>query len=306
MFTGLSAFPLTPLDEHGIDEAALGRLVQRAAAAGVDSLGVLGSTGSYAYLGRQERRRVLEVAIAHAGGTPVLAGIGALRTRDVLAHAADAQETGAAAVLLAPVSYQPLTPEEVYGLYEDAAAELSVPLVVYDNPRTTGFAFTDELHAAIARLPRVSSVKIPPVPAGPDTAAARIGALRTLLPDAVTIGISGDACAATALTHGADAWYSVLAGVLPEVCVALTRAALGVARRGGVAGADDDGAARALSARLTPIWDLFAEHGSVRVAAAAAEVLGLTASPSLPRPLRPLDAEARAAVVRALETIGAG
>lgn len=305
MFTGLSAFPLTPLDEHGIDEAALGRLVQRAAAAGVDSLGVLGSAGNYAYLGREERRRVLEVAVADAGGTPVLAGIGALRTRDVLTHAADAQEAGAAALLLAPVSYQPLTPEEVYGLYEDAAAEVSVPLVVYDNPRTTGFAFTDELHAAIATLPGVASVKIPPVPADPDAAAARIGALRALLPDTVTIGISGDACAATALAHGADAWYSVLAGVLPEVCVALTRAALGGARRGGAAGADDDGAARALSARLAPVWELFAEHGSVRVAAAAAEVLGLTASPSLPRPLRPLDAEARAAVVRALDAIGA-
>ncbi|AMM31903.1 Dihydrodipicolinate synthetase family protein [Sinomonas atrocyanea] len=305
MFTGLSAFPLTPLDEHGIDEAALGRLVQRAAAAGVDSFGVLGSTGSYAYLGREERRRVLDTAVAHAGATPVLAGIGALRTRDVLAHAADAQEAGAAAVLLAPVSYQPLTPEEVYGLYEDAAAELSVPLVVYDNPRTTGFAFTDELHAAIATLPGVASVKIPPVPADPDAAAARLGALRALLPDTVTIGISGDACAATALAHGADAWCSVLAGILPEVCVALTRAALrGPGRPSGAAGADDADPARALSARLAPVWDLFAEHGSLRVAAAAAEVLGLTASPSLPRPLRPLDAEARAAVVRALEAVG--
>lgn len=305
MFTGLSAFPLTPLDEDRIDEPALARMVGRAAAAGVDSLGVLGSTGSYAYLTRDERRRVLETAVAHADGTPVLAGIGALRTRDVMALAADAQEAGAAAVLLAPVSYQPLTPDEVYGLYEDATAELSVPLVVYDNPTTTRFAFTDELHAAIARLPRVASIKIPPVPTDPVAAGERIARLRALVPPETTIGISGDACAAAALTNGADAWYSVLAGVLPEVCVELTRAALGSAGAGKPAAAHDAGRALGLSARLAPVWALFGEHGSLRVAAAAAEVLGLTSTPSLPKPLRPLTGEARSAVVRALETIGA-
>lgn len=35
--------------------------------AGVDSLGILGSTGSYAYLSREQRRRVVQVAKAHAG-----------------------------------------------------------------------------------------------------------------------------------------------------------------------------------------------------------------------------------------------
>lgn len=81
--TGLSAFPLTPLDESGLDERAFAGIVDRLAAAGVDSIGALGSTGSYAYLGRDERRRVLALAVRHAAGTPVLAGIGALRTRDV-------------------------------------------------------------------------------------------------------------------------------------------------------------------------------------------------------------------------------
>jgi 4-hydroxy-tetrahydrodipicolinate synthase len=50
MFAGLCAFPLTPMDECGIDEAAFVGLVARLAQAGVDSIGALGSTGSYAYL----------------------------------------------------------------------------------------------------------------------------------------------------------------------------------------------------------------------------------------------------------------
>ena len=105
MFRGLSAFPLTPLDETGaVDEPAFERLVGRLAEAGVDSIGALGSTGSYAYLGRDERARVARLAVGAAGGVPVMIGIGAVRTERVIAHAHDAQAAGAAAVLLAPVS----------------------------------------------------------------------------------------------------------------------------------------------------------------------------------------------------------
>lgn len=55
LFTGLSAFPLTPADADGVvDTDALGILVDRLATAGVDSIGLLGSTGGYAYLDRAE------------------------------------------------------------------------------------------------------------------------------------------------------------------------------------------------------------------------------------------------------------
>ncbi len=49
MFTGLSAFPMTPMNENAIDEVAFVRLVERLVTAGVDSIGALGSTGNYAY-----------------------------------------------------------------------------------------------------------------------------------------------------------------------------------------------------------------------------------------------------------------
>jgi 4-hydroxy-tetrahydrodipicolinate synthase len=80
MFTGLSAFPLTPLANDAVDEAAFVRLVERLAAAQVDSITALGSTGSYAYLSSRERSRVARLAVEHAGATPVFVGIGALST----------------------------------------------------------------------------------------------------------------------------------------------------------------------------------------------------------------------------------
>ncbi|ROS44976.1 dihydrodipicolinate synthase family protein [Amycolatopsis thermoflava] len=281
MFTGLSAFPLTPVTGSGIDTTAYARLVSRLAAAGVDSIGALGSTGSYPYLTRAQRAEAAKIAVDAAAGTPVLVGIGATATSEVLALAEDAQNAGAAAVLLAPVSYQPLTDDEVFGLYEDVTRELSLPLCVYDNPRTTHFQFSDELHGRIAALPNVGSIKIPGVPAD---AKARVDALRARILDTVTIGISGDAVAAEGLAAGCDVWYSVLGGLFPDAARAVMRDA-------------------AESERLRPLWDLFARHGSIRVVAAAATHLGLIGERVLPRPLRELDGAARREVIDTLRQL---
>ncbi len=294
MFHGLSAFPLTPMNEDAIDEAAFARLLERLALARVDSICVLGSTGNYAYLSMAERKRLAELALDHASDVPMMVGIGALRTRDVLALAEHAQKTGAGAVLLAPVSYQKLTDEEVFGLYEAVTRSLSVPLCVYDNPGTTHFTFSDELHGRIAQLPRVGSIKIPGVPAEAEAARQRVQRLRALIPPHVTIGVSGDAHGAAGLNAGCDAWYSVIGGLLPAPLLAITRAAQ----------AGNAGEASRLSGHLQPLWALLQRHGSLRVAAAAAELLGLVASPSLPLPLQALAGEDRQQLSRVLKELG--
>jgi 4-hydroxy-tetrahydrodipicolinate synthase len=294
MFTGLSAFPLTPIADERVDEDAFVRLVGRLRAAGVDSIGALGSTGSYMYLNRDERARVAALAVEAAGEVPVIVGIGALRTRDAVAAAEDAQAAGAAGVLLAPVGYQRLTPDEVFGVFADVTRSLAVPLVIYDNPGTTHFTFSPELSARIAELPHVASVKIPGVPADLDAASAHVTGLRNLLPPGFTVGVSGDASAATGLLAGCDAWYSVIGGTLPDLAIELTA----------VARAGDAERAYALSARLAPLWKLFGAHGSIRVVAAIAHLLGLTSAQNLPAPVRGLDAPARSEVEDALARIG--
>ncbi|GAA3060114.1 MULTISPECIES: dihydrodipicolinate synthase family protein [Actinomycetes] len=288
IFSGLSAFPLTPFRRAAdgtdtVDLDAVSSLVARCASAGAQSITVLGSTGSYAYLDRTERRDVLEAAVAASPGSPVLAGVGALRTSAVLEHVRDAEAAGADGLLLAPVSYQPLSEDEVVGLFDDVCRRTELPVALYDNPRTTGFRFTPELYGRIAALPQLAAVKIPPLPEDPAQARDVVAAVRTEVPDDVALGISGDPSALRGLTSGCAAWFSVIGGVLP-----------GAARR--LVERRDD-------TELTPLWPLMATHGSLRVAAAAAEHLGLAPRDCLPRPLRGLDEDARAHVADALETV---
>ena len=292
---GLSAFPLTPLRGDIVDERAFAGLVERLTAAGVDSITALGSTGSYAYLTPAERARVARIAVEHAGATPVFVGVGDLRTSRVLAHVDSAQKAGAAGVLLAPMTYQPLTDDDVYELFRIVTEHTGLPVIVYDNPDTTHFTFTLELYARIAELPGVVSIKIPGVPAAPDTAREHVMAVRGAIPEHVTIGVSGDALAATGLNAGCDAWYSVIGGTLPAHALSITRAAQ--------AGWTQEAVAE--SRRLAPLWDLFAElGGSLRVIAAIAEYLGLVPPSCLPLPIRGLNRSQRVRVSDVVVELG--
>ena len=195
MFTDLSAFPLTPLCDDEVDEVAFAGLIERLASAGVNSITALGSTGAAPYLTSDERRRVARIALRHAGGIPVIVGVSALRTSRVIELARDAADAGAAGLLLAPMSYQPLTDDDVFGLYEDLTAAVPLPVIVYDNPGTTHFRFSDALYAASPSC-RVSPRSRSPGCRLSRATRARIEEIRSAVPDRVTIGISGDASAA--------------------------------------------------------------------------------------------------------------
>ena len=300
MFNGLSAFPLTPFTGSGPDRGgvpdldAYARLVAGSAAAGVDSIGALGSTGGYAYLDRADRRELARTAVQAAGSTPVIVGIGAMTTREVLGHVQDAEAAGAAGVLLPPLGYQPLRPVEVKALFERVTAATSLPVVVYDNPATTGFAFTEELHTELAAVPGLVSVKLPPVAQDPARARADLARLRDGMPAGVGLGVSGDRAGARGLLAGCDTWYSVLAGVFPRACLAITRAAL----------EGDRELATELSGRLDPIWDLFDRFGSYRAVSAVAAEIGLVTPEGLHHPVLPLSGDERGAVRAALSMVG--
>ncbi|MFB9667512.1 dihydrodipicolinate synthase family protein [Glutamicibacter nicotianae] len=292
--TGLSAFPLTPLKDGQLDQTAFIGLVQRLVAAGVDSITVLGSTGSYMYLDRAERERVIRLAVQHAAGIPVLAGVGAMRTEHVLAHIDDARAAGAAGVLLAPVGYQRLDDDEVFELFRAATGRSELPVVVYDNPSTTHFTFSNQLYGRIAQLPGIISIKIPGVPADPEKARAHVAAIRAVLPEHVGIGVSGDAFGAAGLIAGCDTWFTAVGGTIPVPMLGITRAVQ----------AGEPAKAQALSEDLQPLWELIGQCGSLRVSAAIAERQGLAAPDCLPLPVQGLKPDQRAQLALMLDRLG--
>ncbi|WP_375284788.1 dihydrodipicolinate synthase family protein [Marinicauda pacifica] len=289
LFNGLMAFPLTPTDDEGsLNCDLLAVFLERIVAGGADCIGLLGSTGGYAYLTRKERKRALRVAVECVGAqTPLIVGVGALRTDMAEDLARDANKAGANGLLLAPASYLPLTDEEVFRHFEAVAAAGDLPICIYNNPTTTRFDFSKDLIARLAKIPNVVAAKMP-LPAGDDY----VGNLRNLqaaTPAGFSIGYSGDWGAKDALLAGGACWYSVIAGLLPEYALALTRPA----QNGELAEAER------INLAFEPLWKLFREFGSFRAMYTLVELLGL-GRVSPPRPILPLSEANRGRLATAL------
>jgi 4-hydroxy-tetrahydrodipicolinate synthase len=292
LFHGLSAFPITPADRHGrvnIDELTV--LLRRLDAAGVASVGLLGSTGSYMYLTRSERRRAVEAAADCLGGrTPLIVGVGALRTDEAQALARDAKAAGADGLLLAPVSYTPLSENEVFQHFASVAGATDLPLCIYNNPGTTHFSFSTALLKRLADIPNIVAVKNPALP--PAEMRDNHRELQSMLPAGFAIGYSGDWHAPGAVLAGGVAWYSVIAGLLPKPALKLMQAAQ----------AGDSAETQRINSHFEPLWTLFKELSSYRVVHAAASVLGLCQSEP-PRPILPLSTTDQRRVTVALDVL---
>lgn len=288
----LVAYLPTPRTAAGeLAPDALGRLVERAVAAGASGVAVLGSVGSFAYLEPATRRTVVATAVESAAGrVPVLAGVGALATRDVLTLARDAQDAGADALLLPTTAYLPLTDDEVLGLVRDVTEAADRPVWIYHNPVTTRYDFGVEALLRAAALPGVGGVK----DRAPDAAAVRARAAAVLAgaPDGLEVGYSGDVLGAHGLLAGARSWHSALAGVLPGPYAAVAHRA---ARR-------DEAGTLALLAHLAPLVDLVLRSGGPRAVHAVGQLLGLPVG-DVPAPLRMPAPEVRTELEAALRTV---
>ncbi|WP_174244199.1 dihydrodipicolinate synthase family protein [Lentilitoribacter sp. Alg239-R112] len=290
LFNGLSAFPITPANEAGmVDTNALKGLLERLVHARVQSIGLLGSTGTYAFLSRSERKRAVEAAVTQvAGRTPLIVGVAALRTSEAIRLAKDAKETGADALLMAPMSYTPLMDEEVYQHYLAVAAATDLPLCIYNNPGTTNFKFSYKLIERLAKIETIQAIKMP-LPADGDFK-LELATLRENVPRDFSIGYSGDWGCPRAMLAGADSWYSVVAGILPEATLNLAD----------IAASGNEKKIAEIEAIFKPLWVLFQEFGSLRVTYTIANLLLLTdAKP--PLPILPLGKTEQDHIAAALE-----
>jgi 4-hydroxy-tetrahydrodipicolinate synthase len=289
----LVAYLPTPRGHEGevvIDP--LEQLVDDAVAAGASGVAVLGSTGGWPYLTAGERRLVVEAAVeAAAGRVPVVAGVGAFTTDEVIVHTIVAERAGASAVLLPTLAYLPLTDDEVLDLVADVADAARVPVWLYHNPVSTTFRYSVETLVRAAQVPGVGGVK----DRGSDAEELRdrVATLRAAVPGTVEVGCSGDVLGVEGLLAGARTWHSGLASVLPAWYSAVAHAA--------AAGRADE--ARAHMARLAPVAELVASLGGPRAVHALAAVLG-TDLGRLPAPLRPVDDAGTRTLAAAVERLG--
>src|SRR5215207_2915950 len=161
-FHGVLPALITPFTDEGaaIDPQALATIVDRLIGAGAGGLVPGGSTGEFTTLSDAERRALTEVCVeAAAGRVPVVAGTGALSTRETVELSVHAERAGAAAVMIVPPFYDALSWRELRTHYVAVAEAISIPIVYYNLPSASGVTLDADQLRELRSVARVTSMK---------------------------------------------------------------------------------------------------------------------------------------------------
>src|SRR5688500_18719299 len=164
-FAGIYASTIVPLTTaYDLDESALARHVASVTATrGLKGLLINGHAGETFVLSGAEKRHVVEIVRAAVGPEPVLiAGVNAEASRDAAAHAADAEEAGADAILVFPPFSWALPQDPDIAIRHHVASldATRFPIMLCLAPVGAGaLAYGPEQLQRLVALPRVVAIK---------------------------------------------------------------------------------------------------------------------------------------------------
>jgi 4-hydroxy-tetrahydrodipicolinate synthase len=155
---GLVTALVTPMEGDGIGSEGPRQLIESQVAAGAAGVLVAGGTGEHGALSLEERRQLArEVAGVLDGRLPFIVQTGALATRDAVALSRDAQELGAAGILLPAPYGEAVNWREKVAFYEEVDDAVSLPIMLYNTP-AAGLMSIEQIQQ-LAELSNVSAIK---------------------------------------------------------------------------------------------------------------------------------------------------
>lgn len=215
------AAAVTPLSDDGgaVDLGVIGQLVAFYAAAGLDGLLILGTTGEGVLLSPEERRAVASEFVRCAGGAlPIVVHCGAQSTQDAVRLAEHAAAAGAAGVAVIAPPYFALDEAAMERHFVAAArAAAPLPFYVYEFAARSGYAVPLAVVERLRSLaPNFVGLKVS------DTPFDRVEPY--LLPG-LDVFIGAEELIHRGLRAGAAGAVSGLAAGLPELALRAVRSA---------------------------------------------------------------------------------
>jgi len=286
---------ITPMKENGdVDYDGYKRLVNFQLEQGIDGIVPLGTTGETPTLEDSEEEKILRIAIDEAKGkVPVIVGTGSNSTKHMIRYTKIAKDMGADLAMVVTPYYNKPNDGGLIRHFQ-LAAEVGLPIVVYNIAGRTGRNIPTPLMEKIAAIPGIVAVKEASGDITQMTEVMQSIALPRRAagnPFAVLSGDDGFTLPLMAL--GGGGVISVIANLFPAKVKALVKACL--------AGDFEEG--RRIHFELLPFMKAaFVETNPVPIKQAMTWA-GLPAGPTR-LPLGPLDSKNEAVLKSAMATLG--
>ncbi|MGH3564115.1 MAG: dihydrodipicolinate synthase family protein, partial [Mycobacterium sp.] len=244
----------------------------------VHAIAPLGSTGELAYLDEDEFDTAVGTSITAVDHrVPVIVGVSDLTTATTVRRARRAQDAGADAVMVAPVSYWKLSEREIVQHYASISDAIDIPIIAYNNPATSGVDMSPEL--LVRMFDTVDNVTMVKESTGD---LSRMLSIARLSDGRLPFYNGSNPLVLDALRAGASGWCTAAANLRAQPCLDLYQAVR----------AGDLGKAQALYDDLKPLLEFIVAGGLATTVKAGLELLGVPAGAPR-RPLLPLDEPGR-------------
>lgn len=220
LFKGVIAYPITPFDQDDkVDIPLFRNMVEKLVFSGSHGIAPLGSTGVMPYLSDEEKEAVTEATVKQVNGRiPILVGVSNLTTEKTIHHARFAEKAGANAVMIIPMSYWKLTDDEIIAHYDAVANKISIPIMAYNNPATSGIDMSPALLKRLLEIPNVTMIK----ESSGDI--QRMHYLRKELGENVAFYNGSNPLALAAFSAGAKGWCTAAPNLIPALNLKLYKA----------------------------------------------------------------------------------
>ncbi|MBS3184883.1 dihydrodipicolinate synthase family protein [Pseudomonas sp. SAR267] len=284
---GIIGYTITPFSAGGeqLDLPALRQSIERLIDGGVQAIAPLGSTGEGAYLSDSEWQQVAEYSLAQIDKrVPSIVSVSDLTTAGAVRRARFAQAQGADAVMVLPAAYWKLSEAEILQHYRAIGEAIDIPIMLYNNPATSGTDMSVELILRIVR--EVANVTMVKESTGD---IQRMHKLHLLGEGQVPFYNGCNPLALEAFVAGAKGWCTAAPNLIPALNQGLYQAVL----KGDLA------QARALFYRQLPLLDFILKGGLPATIKAGLEMTGLSVGEPR-RPVFGLDAPGKATLAALL------
>jgi len=160
-FKGIIPAIITPFTKTGeIDEEAFQENIEFLIESGVHGIAVAGSVGEFFSLATGERKTLFEITVAQVKKRiTVLAGTGAITTKEAIELTEFACDAGVDGVLIiTPFYLQPDT-EDIIAHYRAISDAVDIPICLYNLPSRTNVNLTPAIVDKLANIDNVVAIK---------------------------------------------------------------------------------------------------------------------------------------------------
>jgi len=213
---------ITPFHRDGeLDERGLRSHAEFLITHGLRGLVPNGCSGEFWAQSMAERKRVAQIVLDQAKRrVPVIPGVGANTTREVIELAQHAREIGCDGVMIMAPSMVHPKKEDLFHHFKAVSDAVAIPMLLYNNPQDTGNDIPLDLVERLCDLEHVVAIKDSTFDYNVfwKTQCALGDRIRVFVGPSTMFG-------APAVQMGADGWVDTYGNVWPELTVAIYRAA---------------------------------------------------------------------------------